>query len=272
MITIELDKIDDIIDFECFSDEHVGDPKRDWKLAERRRDAVLNEPNRYTAFGGDMFNNIMPWDKRWSLESSEYNSLTKEIKEWKEFHKGLFDVHNKYLDSTTKYGKGWPKIWYGLSGNHEYMDKHMDHYRMKELFEEDLNIKYLGSRGWVGLQINFHGKPLRRFKLFVAHGFGSSSSLEKPLQDMKINNYADVFLMGHLHRKFVTDEIVYDFDFKSGEYVERKIVIGNTGTFSRSIIRGRDTWFEHRNKSVHSSAGTITVSFDAYKGDMDWHG
>jgi len=262
MVTIELPKKDDIIHLEVFSDEHFGDPSRDKELCKRRQDAVIKDPLRFTAFGGDMFNNIMPWDKRWTLESSEYNSLTQEVSAWERFHDPLFKIQQKSKN---------PKIWYGLSGNHEYMDKNIDHWWMNNLFSQH-GVPYLGSRGWVGLKVVHKKKTLRRWKLFVAHGFGSSMALEKPLQDMKVNNYADVFLMGHLHRKFVTDEIVYDFDFSSGRYVERKIVLGNTGTFTHSLIRGRDSWFEHRNRSVHSSPGTITISFDAYGNDLDYHG
>ena len=70
-INIDLEKIDDVIDLEVFSDEHFGDPKRDIALCEKREKAVLDNPLRYTAFGGDMFNNIMPWDKRYTLESSD---------------------------------------------------------------------------------------------------------------------------------------------------------------------------------------------------------
>jgi hypothetical protein len=265
-INIELEKIDDTIDLEVFSDEHFGDPKRDIDLCNKRLQAVLDDPLRYTAFGGDQWNNIMPWDKRYTLESSDpVPSLTKEIQEWEEHHKPLFNINQRLIEKGLA-----PKIWYGLAGNHEYMDKHIDHYRMKSIFDNQ-GIKYLGSKGWVGLQVSFHEKPLRRWKLFVAHGFGSSQALEKPLEDMKVNNYADVFLMGHLHRKFITQQIVYDYSFTENDYVEKEIVLGNTGTFSNSIIRGRDSWFEHRNKGVHSKPGTITVSFNAYGGKLGCH-
>lgn len=264
-VEIELTNKDDIIHLEVLSDEHFGDPKRDTELCEKRQNAILDDPNRYTAFGGDMFNNIMPWDKRWSLEASKHNSLTKEVQEWEGFHKPLFDIHKEYMEKCK-----WPKIWYGIAGNHEYQDRSVDHYWMKQLFDKQ-EIKYLGTRGWIGLQVNWKGTPLHRWKLFVAHGFGSSQALEKPLQDMKINNYADVFLMGHLHRKFVAPELVYDFNFSEKRYIEREIYLANTGTFTNSIIRGQDSWFEHRNRSIHSKPGTITISFDGYNKKLIGH-
>ena len=143
-INIELEKIDDQIEFEVFSDEHFGDPKRDIDLCNKRLKAVLDDPLRYTAFGGDQWNNIMPWDKRYTLESSEpVPSLTKEIQEWEEHHKPLFNINQRLIEKGLA-----PKIWYGLAGNHEYMDKNIDHYRMKQIFDNQ-GIKYLGSKGWV---------------------------------------------------------------------------------------------------------------------------
>jgi hypothetical protein len=265
-INIELENKDDIIHLEVFSDEHYGDPKRDVELCERREKAVLDDPNRYTAFGGDQFNNIMNWDKRYTIdEGLPMPSLTTEVEMWEQHHATLFAEHIHNVEARLN-----PKIWYGLAGNHEYMDKHIDHAWMNKLFD-DQQIKYLGSKGWVGLQVSHNGTPLRRWKLFVAHGFGGGAALEKPLQDMKTNNYADVFLMGHLHRKFITQEIVYDYSFAEQDYIEREIVLGNTGTFANSILKGRDSWWEHRNKSVQSRPGTVTVSFDAYKGKLSCH-
>ena len=266
-INIDLEKIDDIIHLEVISDEHYGDPKRDVGLCERRERAILDDPNRYTAFGGDQFNNIMNWDKRYTIdEGVAFPSLTTEVSDWEQHHLSLFDLNNVLIHQ-----KKAPKIWYGLAGNHEYQDKHIDHAWMKKIFEIDHQIKYLGSKGWVGLQISHGGKPLRRWKIFVAHGFGGGAALEKPLEDMKVNNYADVFLMGHLHRKFITQQIVYDYSFADEDYIEKEIVLGNTGTFCNSILRGRDSWWEHRNKAVQSRPGTVTVSFDAYNGKLSCH-
>jgi len=265
-VNIDLEKIDDIVHLEVFSDEHYGDPKRDVGLCERRERAVLDDPNRYTAFGGDQFNNIMNWDKRYTIdEGVAFPSLTTEVKDWEEHHKDLFDVNERLIKAEKA-----PKIWYGLAGNHEYQDRHIDHAWMENLFNKQ-KIKYLGSKGWVGLQISHNQTPLRRWKLFVAHGFGSSMALEKPLEDMKVNNYADVFLQGHLHRKFITQQIVYDYSFNEKRYIEREVVLGNTGTFCNSILNGRDSWLEHRNKGLHSRPGTITVSFDAYNGKLSCH-
>lgn len=265
-INVDLENEKDIIDLEVLSDEHTGDPKQDKELWERREEAILDDPNRYTAFGGDQFNNIMPWDKRYNIdEGVPMPSLTTEVKEWSEHHKRLFELNKSLIDA----GKA-PKIWYGLAGNHEYMDRTIDDAWMRELFESR-NISYLGSKGWVGLQVSYKGKPKRRWKLFVAHGFGGSTSLEKPLQDTKVNNYADVFLIGHYHRKFISQEIVYDYSFTDKKYITKEIVLGNTGTFSNSILEGKDSWLEHRNKGLHSRPGTITISFDADNGKLSCH-
>jgi hypothetical protein len=267
-INIDMEHNDSIIDFEVMSDEHFGDPKQTIGLLEKRQNAIMNEPNRYTAFGGDMVNNIMATDKRWSLESSRYNSLTLEKKEWQDFHAPLFEMNKRLIAD----GKA-PKIWYGLDGNHEINDKKtIDHHWMIDMFEPH-GIKYLGSSGFIGLQCSFNGKPVRRYKLAVAHGFGGGSSTEKALNDFMQNKVADVYLMGHFHQKATYEQIVFDYSFKENKYIERKVLLGNTGNFTNSVIMGNTSWFERRNRLKPSPPGTITVSFDPYNdGDFNWHG
>lgn len=265
-IRIDLEHIDDTIDLEVMSDEHFGDPKQDLDLLLRRQKAILDDPNRYTAFGGDMLNNIMPKDKRWSLESSSLNSLTLEKQAWEEAHEELFKENLKLL----KNGEA-PKVWYGLDGNHEINDHGIDTAWMKDLFEPH-GVKYIGSSGFVGVECFHNDKPIRRYKLAVAHGFGGGSSPLRSLEQFMENKIADVYLMGHFHHKATDEQLVFDFDWASHEYVERKVLLGNTGNFTNAILRGNTSWFERRNRLKPSPPGTITVSFNPYEGDFNWHG
>ena len=45
-INIELEKIDDQIEFEVFSDEHFGDPKRDIVLCNKRLKFILRDKSK----------------------------------------------------------------------------------------------------------------------------------------------------------------------------------------------------------------------------------
>ena len=265
-IEIELNTIDDHIHLEVISDEHFGDPKQDLNLLIKRQTAILDDPNRYTAFGGDMVNNIMPKDKRWSLESSKYNSLTLEKHEWEETHEDLFKENLRLIKS----GKA-PKIWYGLDGNHEINDVNIDHHWMIDLFEPH-GIKYIGSSGFIGVQFTFKGTTIRRYKIAVAHGFGGGASPAQALDNFMQNKVADVFLMGHFHHKSTDEQLVFDFSWKEKQYIERKVLLGNTGNFTNSVIRGRTSWLERRNKFKPSPPGTITISFKPYEKDFSWHG
>lgn len=264
-IEIELEHKDDKINLEVLSDEHFGDPKQDLKLLEKRQNAILNDPNRYTAFGGDQLNNIMPWDRRWSLDSSKFNSTTLEKQAWQQFHEPLIEENKKLLAK----GKA-PKIWYGLDGNHEINDPHIDHHWMVDFFEPH-GIKYLGSSGFIGVQFNFKGKPIRRYSIAVSHGFGGGASPESALNNFMQNKIADVYLMGHFHHKSADEQIVYKYSFEEKQYVEKKVLLGNTGNFTNAILRGNTSWFERRNKLKPSPAGTITISFDPDGNDMNVH-
>lgn len=268
LVQIELEKKDDIIHLEGFSDIHMGGTNHLPKLFERRMKAVMDDPNRFTFYGGDMLDAITPKDKRWQEESVTINSLVGQKRAFYDATKDLTDLHKK-LKKKSKHNTG--KILWGLAGNHEYNNKEIDQTWIRD-FLDPLDVDYLGSRAIVGFQINWKGKPLRRWKILTTHGFGSSVNVEKPLQDMKVNHYCDVFLMGHLHQKLSKDEYVIDFSFDEGKWVQRKIVLGNTGSFCQTLVDGEDQWFERRNKLVPTSPGTITISFDAYKGDMKHHG
>jgi len=265
-VVIELDKKDDIIDYECFSDIHIGNENHLPDLLEKRMNAVLDEPNRYTGFGGDQFDAILPWDKRFQKESVSEVSLTGQVKEWDEVLEPLFKEHSKRIEKKKN-----PLIWYLEAGNHEYKIKEIDEQYMNYIICKPRKLTYLGSRGIVGLQINYKGKPLRRWKLLVAHGAGGGMNVKKPLDDMKINHYCDVFLMGHLHQKITFEEYIIDYSFAKDIWIEKQIVLGNTGSFCRTLKDGVDQWYEHRNKLIPSSPGTITISFNAYLGTMNHH-
>lgn len=284
--TIKLDlfdyglKKDEIINLEGFSDIHKDGADHKPELFEKRMNAVIDEPNRFTFYGGDMLDAITPKDKRWQRESVVENSLEQQKSNFYKATKKLTKAHKK-LKANTKNHTG--KILWGLAGNHEYNNREIDQVWIKNFFEgldgEDdydkglagLGVDYMGSRAMIGLEIQYKGKPLRRWTILSVHGFGGGQNAYTPLQNLKFNHDADVYLMGHLHQKMSMEEMKMSFNFKLGKAVEKKIVLGNTGSFTDSVLDGVDQWFDRRNKLIPTSAGTITVSFDAYNGDLHHH-
>ena len=57
-VIVELDKIDTIVKWENISDFHMGNDNFVDSIAEKRRDAILDDPFRFTSFGGDQLDLI----------------------------------------------------------------------------------------------------------------------------------------------------------------------------------------------------------------------
>lgn len=271
-------KKDEIVNLEGFSDIHKGGEDHKADLFEKRMNAVIDEDNRFTFYGGDMLDAITPKDKRWQRESVLETSLEQQKIDFYQSTVKLTKLHKKLKE---KYGVG--KVLWGLAGNHEYNNHEIDQTWIKSFFEgtvvehghekglAGLGVDYMGSRAMIGLEIQYKKKPLRRWTILSVHGFGGGANSYTPLQNLKFNHDADVYLMGHLHQKISMEEMKLKMDWKSGKAGLQKIILGNTGSFTDSIKEGFDQWFDRRNKLIPSSAGTITVSFDAYQGNLHHH-
>jgi len=277
LIKIDLNKIglkkDSLINLEGFSDIHYGALNHLPELFDKRMKAVIREPARFTFYGGDQLDAITPKDKRWQKESVTENSLEEQKVGFYRATKELTDLHKK---NKEKDGHG--KILWGLAGNHEYNNINIDQDWIKRFFQGDkkagiegLGVDYLGSRAMIGLEILWKGKPLRRWSILNVHGFGGGANAYTPLQNLMWNHVADVYLMGHLHQKMSIEEQMVSFSFTHGKAVQRKIILGNTGSFTETMMDQVDQWYERRNKMKPAVAGTITISFDAYNGNLHHH-
>lgn len=276
LIKIDLHKIGlketDQIHLEGFSDIHSDALNHRGDLFEKRMNAVIKDPARFTFYGGDMIDAITPKDKRWQQESVKEVSLEQQKINFYKATRKLTDLHKKLKEKN-----GHGKVLWGLSGNHEYNNKDIDQTWIKSFFEGDgevsdgLGVDYVGSRALIGLEIQWKGKPKRRWSILTVHGFGGGSNAYTPLQNLKINHVADVYLMGHLHQKMTMEEQMVSFSWSEKKWISKKIILGNTGSFTDTMMDDYDQWYERRNKLIPASAGTITISFDANKAEMHHH-
>ena len=106
-VIVELDKIDTIVKWENISDFHMGNENFVDSLGERRRNAILDDPFRFTSFGGDQLDLILPGDPRFKYESVRMQTKSEQMDRFDEFWGDLFKEHDRY---KSKYGID--KIWY----------------------------------------------------------------------------------------------------------------------------------------------------------------
>ena len=80
----------------------------------------------------------------------------------------------------------------------------------------------------------------------------------------------DVALMGHNHDTWVRPVVRMSYDRKTNLPVEKKVLLGNTGTFLRGYTKGVDSYVEINPREA-KRVGNITVTFDPYNGDIFGH-
>ncbi len=265
-VPIYLDKVDDIVHWENISDFHMGNSNHANKLAKSALKRLLKDKFRFTSFGGDQLDLILPDDKRFNDASVSIRTKQGQKDAFDEFWSPLFDEQLKFLNGKVKN----EKIWYEQWGNHEYMRGVMSEEEYKS-WCMDHGTTFLGSKGFIRLEIFFKNKSLMKKTLHVNHGFGSGQP-ETALKQLTVNVEADVYQMGHLHQPMgIKSDILY-FNDKIKAWDSKDQIMVNSGCFTTGIADGKDEWFGQRNKLRTSKPGTITISFDAYKGKMNVHG
>lgn len=264
-VVIELDKIDRIVDWEVVSDFHMGNENFQERMAKRCRNRLLDHEYRFTSYGGDQLDLILPGDPRFKHESVRLDTKAEQMDEFDEFWEELFEEQHRY---KTKFGMD--KIWYEQWGNHEYKSKVMEEGEMKRWCKQH-GTTFLGSKGFIGLDIRFKNKSLMKKTLFVNHGFGGGNPV-KALENLTVNVEADVYQMGHLHQPMGLESETLFWNEKNLKWDTKEQILVNSGCFTTGIRNGVDQWFDQRNKLKTSKPGTWTVSFDAYNGRMNQHG
>ena len=264
-VPIYLDHIDDIVHWENISDFHMGNSNHVERLAKSARKRILDDKFRFMSFGGDQLDLILPGDKRYNDISVSIRTKQGQMDAFDEFWSPVFDEQIKFLEGKTKN----EKIWYEQWGNHEYNSKVFPEDEYKDWCLEH-GTTFLGSKGFVRLDIRFKNKSLMKKTLHVNHGFGSGQ-VEVALKHLTVNVEADVYQMGHLHQPMgiKTDTLYFNDD--KGEWDAKDQILVNSGCFTTGIADGKDEWFGQRNRLRTSKPGTVTVSFDAYNGKMNVH-
>ena len=265
-ITIELDKKDTLVEWENLSDIHIGNGNFQEELFERRVKAILDDPYRFTSFGGDNWDLILPGDPRFKDESVTLQTLADQQNEFEEITADLLLEHQKYMSKGVM-----EKIWYIQWGNHEYRSKVVTEGDMKR-YAKLWNLSFLGSKAYIRLDIRYKNKSLMKKTLFVNHGAGSGRTL-KALEDLTINNEADVYQMGHLHDPMGIKRDTFFYNDKKRHWDTKEQILINSGCFTTAVKDNTDQWMEQKgNKLIISKPGTWTVEFDAYNNKVGQHG
>ncbi len=259
--TVEIEKKDDLVNIRPLGDVHIGNLGCDLVKFQKSIDFIKSHKNTYTIGMGDYIDNVMAWaqggvDKRWNPETVDRDTLTTE-------------------EQIDKFVEMWrpiaDKTWGLLAGNHEW--KTINQRRFIKDFCEPLGLPYLGRLAYLNLTVKHNKKPLRDFLILVLHGGYSGMQAGGSMNRMKqicADWDCDLVLMGHNHDTVTRSIVRMGYDKFHNSPVEKKVILGNTGTFLRGYEKGVDSYVEINPKEA-KRVGTITISLDALNGDLSSH-
>lgn len=282
---INLEKADDVINLRPLGDIHIGNIGCDLKEFEKQLDYVAKHDDYYTIMMGDAIDNVQAYaqgmvDKRWNPETVSRNTLTTEEQtdlfvdywsrvadksigmiagnhEWKTINQRRFikDFCNPVKYVTNTEGVREPVL--GKDG------------KPIVLYHND----YLGRLAYVMLSFKHKGKILRNYLGLVLHGGYAGAQpggAVNRLKQISGDFDCDFILMGHSHDTGVWSSVRTGYDIKTNSLVEKKQILGMTGTFLRGYAKGVDSYVEINPRSA-KRVGTVTISMNAYSGSLYGH-
>ena len=291
-IVINLKNENDTIYLEPLGDIHVGHVGFDEDRYIDRVEAINKDPNRYTIFMGDQLDAINIYDKRYQPNSVKLHEIDDQRQKWQDLTQSLIDtqlsrctndyiaqyeyvpktneiVMNKRKIKRVKKGEN-PKIWGLLHGNHEYKIRELTEQYLKNNFCYNNGIDFLGAKAYISLDIKYKGKILGQWSIMAMHGSGGGKP-ERMLAQMRVGNYMDIFMCGHVHQKYYGEKAVNDMDHDEGKVWERQISLMNTGTFCHAMSENVSGYMDTKNEVDGSPIGTATIAINAKKGKVNGH-
>jgi len=242
-------------------DIHLGNLGCDVDKFIKNVEYIASHDNYITIGMGDYIDNVMAYangaiDKRWNPETVDRKMLTTEeqtetfLETWKPIAQKTIGLH---------------------AGNHEW--KTINQKRFITDFCKPLNLPYMGRLAYTSLTFTYNEQEIRNYLILSMHGGYSGLQAGGAVNRMKSitgDFDCDVVLMGHNHDTWVRPILRIGYDRKRNLPLEKKVLMGNTGTFLRGYEKGVDSYVEINPKEA-KRVGTITITFDPYKGDIFGH-
>jgi predicted MPP superfamily phosphohydrolase len=227
-------------------DMHVGNIGFDKKYFQDMVDWICEEKNCYTIGMGDFADSIIHLDAdRYDVNcvDTEFNTIEKQYR-----------YVSKWLGKLAKKDK----LLAILTGNHEYTIEHKYGHEICNRLAYDLGVKNLGVQGMIRLvlQENYDTKKNKShaYTMFCHHGCGAgrkTGSVVNRIEEFAEAYDADLFAMGHTHRKFGSIQARWKIsDQKDGDgnltLREHKVAFINTGTFLNTFVVGGPSTYAER--------------------------
>lgn len=226
------------------------------------------EHNAYFLGMGDYIDTLSPSNRQKLAGAGFYDTA---LKVW---DKQAQDLTEEIYDKALAPSRG---RWLGLLEGHHY-HKFQSGVTTDQILADKLHTKFLGSNAYVRLRFMNHQNP-GDVLIWCHHGVGTGSTSASVLNRLgRISQAfaADIYLMGHLHRK-VAEPIDYTFPVyppRGGEpvLVHRTRIMACTGSFLKGYVVGsregltpRGTYVEQKMLNPVALGGVVITIVPRWK-------
>jgi len=210
IIEVRLPESFETVEIYPLSDLHIGDPKVDKRLFREFLNHIMAEPNRFIIYNGDNMNN--------AIKSSVSNVYNEEMNPREQ---------KKWLQHELKPVKD--RILVFVEGNHEgRTTKDTDQRIVEDIADYlDKGELYRENEAYIKLSFGKRKNSTRQmcYGIYVIHGNGGGKRPGSALNNIEMlcmGIEADVYIMGHVHKKIAYKNAYRKADLINNVITERE--------------------------------------------------
>lgn len=257
--TIEIGRsLDECVTVIHNGDEHIGSPESDEGLQERVVKRILDDDKCYWVTTGDNCEFIQRNDPRFEDGM---------VPSWFTFEMLPDPVRHQIARYGEIYSPIKEKCLANVIGNHEFAimkhnirDVYTDIGDALSLPEE----RRLGTHGFLRLRFISYGKVFWRVVIYMHHATTAGrtkSAIVNQLERLPQGFHADVYCVGHAHKKVAFDDEYAAMDPSTGRAVLRKRYYSATGSYVRGVSDRRNGTYAERALLYPQGLGPVELKF-----------
>lgn len=237
---------------------HIGHKNHDKDQAEDYRNYILKTPDTYAISLGDDTENALPGDEKHNSMMWDQNMGPQEQFEAAcEFWKPVAEAGKLLLTTSSNH-------WYRTEGKTGIsLAKQMNIF-LKNSAKDAKSLQPAWGNWMAYLRLNVNKQS---YVIHAWHGAGGGTSPESALKNCRKqaeSHHADLYLIGHYHKKLVYEDVYFGWPKGEPKPTERKRAYGATGCFLRW-----DESYAERAGLPPAMRGAIKVQLGANEWDVN---
>ena len=247
----------EVVNLVPISDIHYGAKNCDKDKLKETVEWIRKEPNTYWLDMGDNCEYINYTDKRFQADNVDSDF---KISDLAKLHEAQTNNIIKILSPIKDKCIGI------LEGNHEVTISEKYLTNPTDVIAHALSVPNLSYTAMVRLLFARCGKTHSHVDIFAWHGAGSAKTDGAAINliSSKASQFsADIFLMGHVHRKVCNDRDILHMN-RSGVLMEKKQLFGVCGTFYRTYANHSSCYAEKAGYSP-TPTGVLKIRIEPFR-------